>query len=196
MPVAEEVAKAYLECVDVRATQAGPTGVRVRPLQALASGFEADLDSAGFWLIADADSSGFREPPRRLWAAPSRVQASHFRRGGDGNGIIEAVENRDSGRPRWQRRRCAVVLCALRRACRSGALGLSPHVRTQTPFWFLHPVTIPMPLPSVGCRSTGRSFSNVCSRTGTSMWPSPALPDRSLAHNALLELNRAKEVQC
>ncbi|WP_408505102.1 VOC family protein [Paraburkholderia sediminicola] len=61
MKVAEEVAKAYLACADVREEQIAPTGTQVRVLQARATALETELDAAGPWLIADATSPAFRE---------------------------------------------------------------------------------------------------------------------------------------
>ncbi len=73
MKVAEEVAKAYLACTDVREELIAPTGTQVRTLQAKATALETELDAAGTWLIADATSPAFREPLRQLQAMPSRV---------------------------------------------------------------------------------------------------------------------------
>ncbi|MFM0114595.1 hypothetical protein [Paraburkholderia nemoris] len=73
MKVAEEVAKAYLGCSDVREGQIAPTGTQVRALQATASALESELVAAGAWLIADATGPAFREPLCQLQAMPSRV---------------------------------------------------------------------------------------------------------------------------
>ncbi|MFM0374886.1 hypothetical protein [Paraburkholderia aspalathi] len=62
MKVAEEVAKAYLACADVREELIAPTGTQVRMLQATATALETELDAAGTWLISDATRPAFREP--------------------------------------------------------------------------------------------------------------------------------------
>ncbi|MBN3729540.1 hypothetical protein [Burkholderia sp. Tr-20390] len=71
--VAEAVAKAYLACAEAKDVEAAPTVAQVRKLQASAFAFEADLDSAGSWVVADRSDPAFREPLRRICAAPSRV---------------------------------------------------------------------------------------------------------------------------
>lgn len=71
--VAEAVARAYLACVEGQAAELAPTVAQVRKLQASASAFEADLDSAGSWVIGDRTDPAFREPLSRICAAPSRV---------------------------------------------------------------------------------------------------------------------------
>lgn len=73
MKVAEEVAKAYLACADLREEQIAPTGTQVRVLKATASALEMELDAAGHWLIAEATSPAFRERLRQLQTMPSRV---------------------------------------------------------------------------------------------------------------------------
>jgi hypothetical protein len=73
MKVADEVAKAYLACADVREELIAPTGTQVRTLRATATALETELDAAGTWLIADATSPAFREPLRQLQAMPSQV---------------------------------------------------------------------------------------------------------------------------
>ncbi|MET1535262.1 hypothetical protein [Burkholderia sola] len=71
--VAEAVAKAYLACLEGKGNDLAPTVAQVRKLQASASAFEADLDSAGPWVIGDGVDPAFREPLRRISTAPSRV---------------------------------------------------------------------------------------------------------------------------
>ena len=71
--VAEAVARAYLACVEGQEAELAPTVAQVRKLQASASAFEADLDSAGSWVIGDRTDPAFREPLSRICAAPSRV---------------------------------------------------------------------------------------------------------------------------
>jgi hypothetical protein len=71
--VAAQVAKAYLDCANVSEIELAPTGRQVRAIQARASALVAELEAAGPWLIADADSSEFRGPLGRLRVNPSRI---------------------------------------------------------------------------------------------------------------------------
>jgi len=68
--VAAHVARAYLDCANVSEIELAPTGRQVR-----ASALEAEIEAAGPWLIADADSSEFRGSLRRLRVNPSRLEA-------------------------------------------------------------------------------------------------------------------------
>ncbi|CAM2195994.1 conserved protein of unknown function [Paraburkholderia kururiensis] len=71
--VAEQVAKAYLACADLCDEEIAPTGRQVRALRSKAFALEAELEMAGPWVIADAESPAFREPLRRLARSPSRL---------------------------------------------------------------------------------------------------------------------------
>jgi hypothetical protein len=73
--VAAHVARAYLDCANVSEIELAPTGRQVRAIQARASALEAEIEAAGPWLIADAESSEFRGPLRRLRVNPSQLEA-------------------------------------------------------------------------------------------------------------------------